>query len=109
MLAIYAAMICLRMPRIIITGRFWCEEGNIFYHDAWTLPPGAALFHSFGGYLNLFANGATLAARWLLPVALAPYLTIAMALLVQLCPLLLVSTARDAWLRPAWIRVCAGC
>jgi hypothetical protein len=107
MLALLAAMICLRMPNIIAVGRFWCEEGNVFFHNAWVLPPGKALFNPFGGYLNLAANAATLASRWLLPVQLAPYLTIAVALAVQLCPLLLLLTARDAWLRPPLVRVAA--
>ena len=108
LLAIFAALICLRMPEIVLRGRFWCEEGYVFYHNAWVLPPGAALFNSFGGYLNLFANGASLAARWLLPVALAPYMTITVALLMQLCPLLLLLSARDPWLDRAWIRACAA-
>ena len=66
------AMICLRMPDIIATGRFWCEEGNVFFHNAWVLPAGKALFNPFGGYLNLAANAATLAGRWLLPVPPPP-------------------------------------
>jgi hypothetical protein len=104
LLALVAVMICARMPNILLEGRFWAEEGNIFYHNAWVMPPLRALFNSFGGYLNLAANGATLAARWLLPVRLAPYLTITIALLVQLCPAALLLTARDAWLRPVPMR-----
>jgi hypothetical protein len=107
MLVLLGAMICLRMPDIIATGRFWCEEGNVFFHNAWVLPPGKALFNPFGGYLNLAANAATLAGRWLLPVWLAPYATISLALAVQLCPLALLLTARDAWLRPPLVRICA--
>jgi hypothetical protein len=102
-----AVLICARMPGIVLTGRFWCEEGNVFFHNAWVMPPIAALFNSFGGYLNLAANAGTLAARLLLPVALAPYLTITLALLVQLCPPLLLLSARDAWLQPAHVRIAA--
>ncbi len=95
------------MPDIILTGRFWCEEGNVFFHNAWVMPPFQALFNSFGGYLNLAANAGTLAARWLLPVALAPYLTITLSLLVQLCPPLLLLQAQDAWLQPVCVRIAA--
>jgi hypothetical protein len=107
LLAVFAMLVCLRMPQIILTGRFWAEEGRYFFHDAWTQPPLQALFFDFGGYLNLAANGATLAARWLMPLPLAPYLTITVALLVQLCAPLLLLTARDAWLQPAPARLAA--
>ncbi len=106
-LILLALAICLRMPDILIQSRFWCEEGNVFFHNAWVLPPAQALFHPFGGYLNLAANAGTLAARWLLPMRLAPYLTIGLALLVQLCPLLLLLTAGDGWLRPRPVRLAA--
>jgi hypothetical protein len=107
LLVVFGSMICLRMPQIIVEGRFWCEEGNVFYRNAWLLAPGTALFNSFGGYLNLAPNAATLAARWLLPVAYAPYLTIALGLLVQLCPLALLLDARDDWMKPLAVRVAA--
>jgi len=108
MMLLFAIMICVRMPEIILKGRFWCEEGNVFFHNAWVMPPVQALFNSFGGYLNLAANGASLAARWLLPIEYAPYLTITVALLAQLCPLLLLISARDIWLERLWIRVAAA-
>ena len=95
------------MPQIIIAGRFWAEEGEVFFRRAWDLPPSRALFASFGGYLNLVANAAPLLARWTLPLALAPYLTIAVGLLFQLCPPLLLLTARDSWLQTRHVRVAA--
>ena len=106
-LALCAALICLCMPQIIIRGRFWAEEGEVFFRFAWDRPPAQALFTSFGGYLNLLANAAPLVARWTLPLQFAPYLTILVALLVQLCPPLLLLTARDAWLRPRHVRLAA--
>src|SRR3978361_639414 len=81
-LILFAALVCLRMPEIVIKGRFWAEEGRYFYHDAWVMPPLQALLAPVGGYLNIVANASTLAARWLLPLRLAPYLTIAAALAV---------------------------
>src|SRR5262245_2280531 len=98
LLAAFAVLVCTRMPAIVVKGRFWAEEG-LFFRNAWTKPPVEALLAPVGGYLNIAASGVTLAASALLPLAYAPYLTIAMALLVQLFPPLLLLTARDEWLQ----------
>jgi hypothetical protein len=108
LLLAFAVLVCLRMPEIILKGRFWAEEGAYFFDNAWVMPPVQALFNPFGGYLNIVANAATLAARWLMPLRLAPYLTIAVGLLFQLCPPFLILTARDPWLRPIGARA-LGC
>ncbi len=104
LLALFAVLVIVRMPEIVLKGRFWAEEGRIFFADAWTMPPLKALFISYGGYLNLIANAATLTARLLMPLSLAPYLTIAVGLAFQLLPPLLLLTARDAWLGGTWTR-----
>ncbi len=106
-LALFAALVLVRMPEIVLKGRFWAEEGRNFFGNAWVEPPLRALFTSYGGYLNLVANGATLAARDLMPLPLAPYLTIAVALLFQLLPPLLLLVARDAWLASWRVRLAA--
>lgn len=104
-LAGFALLVCVRMPEIIIKGRFWGEEGTIFFQHAWAMPPWRAIWTPWGGYLNLVASTATVAARWFLPLRLAPYLTIGVGLLFQLIPPLLLLTARDAWLRDIRIRL----
>ncbi len=104
-LLLYAALVVLRMPEIVLKGRFWAEEGTVFFTNAWTLDPVRALLMPVGGYLNLVANGATLAARWSVPVTDAPYVTTTVALLFQLVPPLIVLTARDAWLQPWPVRL----
>ncbi len=104
-LALFALLVCLRMPDIVLGGRFWAEEGTHFFLTAWQDPPLRATLLPFGGYLNLAASGATVLARWTLPLRLAPYGTIAVALLCQLLPPLLVLTATDAWLRPFRVRI----
>ena len=104
-LLLYAALVLLRMPDIVLHGRFWAEEGTIFFANAWTLDPMRALLMPVGGYLNLVANGATLAARWTVPVADAPFVTIAVALVFQLVPPLILLSARDAWLQPWPVRL----
>ena len=90
-----------------MTGRFWAEEGRPFFENAWVMAPLQALSTSFGGYLNLVANAAALAARWLMPLRFAPYLTISAGLIFQLCPPLLILTARDRWLLPLHVRIAA--
>lgn len=98
-LALYAVLVLLRVPQIALLGRFWAEEGTVFFATAWTRPPLSALLTSYAGYLNLAANAATLAARYALPLEWAPYATIATGLAVQLAPPSLLLLARDAWLQ----------
>ena len=105
LLVLFAVLVLVRMPEVVLKGRFWAEEGSHFFAVARTTPPLAALFAPYGGYLNLVANAASVAARHLLPLRLAPYMTIATGLVFQLVPPLLLLTARDEWLRPAWTRV----
>ncbi len=105
LLVLFALAVCVRMPEVLIKGRFWAEEGRNFFPTARALPPLAALLHPYGGYLNLVANAAMLAASRLMPLALAPYLTIAVGLLFQLLPPWLLLTARDPWLRHWQTRV----
>ncbi len=104
LLALFAVLVCARMPEILIKGRFWAEEGRNFLPAALAMPPLAALLHPYGGYLNLVANAAMLAASRLMPLSLAPYLTIAVGLFFQLLPPWLLLTSRDPWLRSARTR-----
>jgi len=105
LLTVFALLVCIRMPEIVLKGRFWAEEGRFFFHDALVMSPLQALLAPIGGYLNLVANASTLAARWLMPLRLAPYFTIVVALAFQLLPPLLLLTARDAWLQRLRIRL----
>ena len=65
LLVVFGLLVCARMPMIVVDGRLWAEEGNHFFESAWCMAPGSALFVSFGGYLNLVANAASVAARWM--------------------------------------------
>jgi hypothetical protein len=101
----YAALVCLRMPQIVLHGRFWAEEGAVFFRRAWDQPARQALWAPYGGYLNIVANGTTLLARWAVPLDAAPYVTSLAGLIFQLLPPLLLLTARDRWLRPWAVRL----
>ena len=86
------------MPEIVFSGRFYAEEGSIFFHNAWKLPWYEALVAPLGGYLNIVATSATVLARHLVSIELAPYVTIIISLLFQLCPLILLLTSEEPWL-----------
>lgn len=106
-LFVYAVLICTRAPQIIITGRFWAEEGKVFFYNAMVMPPLKALFNSYGGYINLVANAATLLAYTTKSIAFAPYVTITIGLIFQLLPPFLILTAKDEWLKPPLVKLAA--
>lgn len=107
LLFISAFFICIREPDVFIYGRLWTEEGMVFFHNAWVMPPLKALFYSYAGYLNLATNGATVIARWSAPLLYVPYVTACIGLLFQLLPLFLLLTAKDEWLSSSRARIFA--
>lgn len=108
LLFIYILFLFLRAPDIFFQGRFWAEEGYIFYANAYNMSPLQALFVVFGGYINVGASGATLIARYLyIPLEYAPYFTIFVGLFCQVIPIYLILTAKDKWLSPFYIRILA--
>lgn len=105
--AIFAALVVFRLREAWLYGRFFGEEGTIFFAYAWHRPAGEALWRSFAGYLNLGANGSTLLAAQLvkadvLSLERAPYLTMAIATAFQSIPGALILTGRSAWLESRW-------
>jgi hypothetical protein len=96
---IFAALVVVRQPQIVLQGRFWAEEGNVFFVHAWTMPWYQALFQPYSGYLNLIANLGGLLARNLAPLSAAPYVSTGLALLIQCIPAILIVTSRDEWLQ----------
>ncbi|ATU73936.1 hypothetical protein SXCC_01153 [Gluconacetobacter sp. SXCC-1] len=104
-LALFSLLLLVRFHSALLQGgRFMAEEGSIFFEKACTSSWYDALFYSYGGYLNIVANASTLLAFHFMPVADAPYLTMAIALLFQLCAPLIILTARDAWLSTFRVR-----
>ncbi len=100
-----AAVILLRFP-VLLHGRFWSEDGPVFYGNAWRLSWESALFAPYAGYVNVVANGAGLLA-WALPLAWAPYGPLSVSLAVQLAACAVVVTAGDAWLARPGARIAA--
>lgn len=108
LISLYVFFLFARAPDILLQGRFWAEEGFVFYSNAFNLHPLQALFHVYGGYINLGASGTTLIARYVfLPPRYAPYVTIFCGLFVQLLPLYVLLTAKDKWLQLFKTRVLA--
>jgi hypothetical protein len=95
----FALLIVMRQPQIVLQGRFWGEEGNVFFVHAWTMPWYQALFLPYAGYLNLIANLAGVLARHLAPLWAAPYVSTGLALIIQCIPAVLIVTSRDDWLQ----------
>lgn len=97
-----AVLLASRIPNAFLKGRFWAEEGVVYFANAWTKPWPEALFAVHSGYLNLTASLATLLAADTMPLSRAPLLTTTIALLIQLCPAILLATSGVAWLRTGW-------
>lgn len=101
-LGLFAVMAALRLPLSWVEGRFQDEEATVFLAYAWHFPA-EALFRSFGGYLNIAANGITLALAELIKggaisLEKAPYVTMLAGLAGQLVPAVLVLQSRSPWL-----------
>lgn len=96
---IFAALLLIRQPRILSQGRFWAEEGRVFFERAWTLPWNEALFLPYGGYLNIVANAGGVLARYLVRLRAAPYVTTSIALTIQCIPAILIVISRVDWLQ----------
>jgi len=103
-LFVFVVIAFTRVPKILTQGRFWAEEGHVFYYNAATMPFLKALLNPFGGYLNIVANAAAIVARYCMTPRYAPYCTTLIALLFQLLPVYLLITARDAWLQSRTVR-----
>lgn len=93
---LFACLVVSRLPNAFLQGRFWAEEGSIFFANAWHLPSFQALFAVHTGYLNLTANAATLIASHA-PLKIAPLVTAGIALAIQCVPALLILLSRSSW------------
>jgi hypothetical protein len=104
---VFAALVMARLPLAVWQGRFLDEEGPIFFAYAWHHGAWDALWRSFGGYLNLAANGAGLMAARLVQAGYvrlehAPHWTMGIALIFQTLPALILLCARASWLAQRW-------
>jgi hypothetical protein len=96
---VLALAIDARIPKVWSEGRFWAEEGTVFFRKAWDLPWWQALLAPHANYLNIAGNAAALLAAHLTTLRGAPYVTATVAVLIQCLPALLLVTSRDKWLQ----------
>ena len=97
---IFAALVLWRMPLIVLHGgRFWAEEGAVYFSNAWNRPWYAAWFAIHTGYLNFAAGCGTWIGLRLGGVAHAPLVTVVLALLIQCLPVYAILTHEFPWRR----------
>ncbi len=94
-----ALLIAVRIPSIWTQGRFWAEEGSIFFVNAWHVPWYKVLLFTYGGYLNFAANLAAVLANHLVSLEWAPYVSIIFAFLIQIFPAALLCLSKQKWLQ----------
>ena len=97
--ASFMLLVAIRVPSILLKGRFWAEEGNVFFSNAWHMHWYQALPISYGGYLNITANLAGVLAKHLAPLENACYVTSIFGLIVQTFPVVILCLSRDGWLQ----------
>ena len=101
-----AVLIAARLPNVIVEGRFWAEEGQVYFAAAWRLPWWQALVYSWTGYVNIAATLVAIVASHA-PLLQAPHVSNGIALFIQCIPAMLVVTSRQDWLQPRWVCVTA--
>ncbi len=84
LLVVYAALVFMRTPEIVVDGRFWAEEGSIYFTRALDSGFWKALFAPHPGYYMLFPSVATSWAAHFVSLENAPRVTVGVAFLVQM-------------------------
>ncbi len=100
LLVAFVAIVVLRMPHILFGGgRFWAEEGVVYFTGALTRAWYEAWFLIHTGYINLAAGfGAWLGLR-LGGILHAPLVTVLFALAIQTLPAWIALTHDFPWRR----------
>jgi hypothetical protein len=95
----FALLVVLKMPFALTVGRFWAEDGKIYFAYAWSHGWLDALAAEHISYISIVPNAATLLAARLTSLESAPVLTAATALVIQLLPPALLASSGVPWLR----------
>jgi hypothetical protein len=99
-LAGFVLVVLWRMPQIVLHGgRFWAEDGLVYFANAWNQPWYHAWFATYNGYFNVAAGLGTWVALQLGGVAHAPIITVLIALLIQCLPVYVILTHEFPWRR----------
>jgi hypothetical protein len=85
----------VRGPSVIRHPTFWAEDGTFWFHDAYTSGWLSSLFRPHAGYLQVFPR-LVADVGLLVPLRRVPLLFVAVALIVQVLPAVLVASRRYA-------------
>jgi hypothetical protein len=98
----FAILVLIRMPSIVLDGgRFWAEEGVVYFSQAWNHPWYISWFTvaSDAGYVNLAAGMGSWIGLHLGGLMYAPAITVMFALFIQCLPAFIVITHDFPWRR----------
>lgn len=95
-LGLYVALTLWRAPGIIWPGRFWAEEGSVYFREAYLHAPLQVLLTPNLGYYSLLNKVASIAAVHAVPMEYAPLVTLLFALAMQALPAALLLFSRIA-------------
>ena len=84
----YVILLAGKNVDILITPRFWAEEGAVFYRDAFRSGIDC-IFNQYGGYYSIVPRLTTYLAS-LLPMKLAPFITTFTSFSIQIIPAYLI-------------------
>lgn len=89
----------LRNPTTILHPEFWAEDGGVWFQQAYSRGWLNPLFHAQAGYLQTFSR-LIADVGLLLPLKFVPGLFVAVALVVQVLPAVVVTSRRFAHVAP---------
>ncbi|RMD80127.1 MAG: hypothetical protein D6820_07175 [Lentisphaerae bacterium] len=96
LLSAFALLITIRAPQLVWPGRFWAEEGTLFFARCYLLPIPDFIFSIELGYYNLYPKLAALSAVYLVPMEYAACIMALWSLAGMLIPAwLLLFSARE--------------
>lgn len=106
-LILYVGLIMIRVPEIIWPGRFWAEEGFVYFREAYMSQPWNVLINSHQGYYSLFNKIASITAVYAVPLEFSPIITMSFALIAQVLPVWLLLYSRIHSLTSRFSQLCA--
>lgn len=95
-LLLFLALGAFKMRGYLVEGRFWAEEGSIFFEQISQRGLWDSIWFPFNGHLELVTNLIVLASS-AVPLVHAPKVTTYGAFMVQLLPLVLIIRNQVAW------------
>ena len=84
-----AVVVFLRVPEILLEGRFWAEGATVYFRAAVQEPWAETFFSPFGGYYSLLNRMGAEAATWV-PLEAAPLVTGYLSFAIMLLPSLMI-------------------